>query len=84
MVLVEKCWRRSRLGTRKPRAREILLLLDRVVEVTGYARKYAIRLLSHLPENAQTIRRPRQPSSGPQVQRALFLNKPVKLKRETL
>jgi hypothetical protein len=33
-----------------------MLLLDRVVEVTGYARKYAIQLLNHVPERASTSR----------------------------
>jgi hypothetical protein len=73
MVLGEKCWRRSRLGTRKPRAREILLLLDRVVEVTGYARKYAIQLLNSVPQSATRILRPRQSIYGSAVQEALFL-----------
>lgn len=50
-----------------------MLLLDRVVEVTGYARKYAIHLLNHLPESATQILRPRRPIYGPAVQEALFL-----------
>ncbi|HEU5380783.1 MAG TPA: hypothetical protein VFV38_35615 [Ktedonobacteraceae bacterium] len=50
-----------------------MLLLDRVVEVTGYASKYAIRLLNHLPESATRIQRPRQPIYGSVVQDALFL-----------
>src|SRR5258708_39547907 len=50
-----------------------MLLLDRVVEVTGYARKYAIRLLNHLPESATQILRPRLPIYGSADQEALFL-----------
>jgi hypothetical protein len=50
-----------------------MLLLDRVVEVTGYARKYAICLLNHLPESATQILRPRLPIYGSAVQEALFL-----------
>jgi hypothetical protein len=50
-----------------------MLLLDQVVEVTGYARKYAIRLLNHGPERTTQILRPRQPIYGSAVQEALFL-----------
>jgi hypothetical protein len=50
-----------------------MLLLDRVVEVTGYARKYAIQLLNHVPERASRILRPRLPIYGSAVQEALFL-----------
>jgi hypothetical protein len=50
-----------------------MLLLDRVVEVTGYARKYAIQLLNHVPESATRIVRPRLPIYGSAVQEALFL-----------
>jgi hypothetical protein len=50
-----------------------MLLLDRVVEVTGYARKYAIHLLNHVPENTALILRPRVPIYGSAVQEALFL-----------
>jgi hypothetical protein len=50
-----------------------MLLLDRVVEVTGYARKYAIHLLNHVPESATRIVRPRLPIYGSAVQEALFL-----------
>lgn len=49
------------------------LLLDEVVEKTGYTRKSAIRLLNDPPENAQTIRCSRLPSYGVGVQRALVL-----------
>ena len=49
------------------------LLLDQVVELTGYERKYAIRLLNHDPKGAAHILRPRQPIYGSVVQEALFL-----------
>jgi hypothetical protein len=49
------------------------LILNEVVQRTGYARKSAVRLLNHPPENAKVIRRPRFPIYGPEVQRALFL-----------
>jgi hypothetical protein len=51
-----------------------MLLLDRVVEGTGYARKYAIRLLNHVPASATRILRPRQPIYGSAVQEALCLD----------
>jgi hypothetical protein len=47
------------------------LLLDTVVAVTGYARKYAIGLLGQASEGKRTIRRPRVPRYGPEVQQAL-------------
>jgi hypothetical protein len=47
------------------------LLLDMVVAVTGYARKYAIGLLSQASEGKRTIRRQRVPRYGPEVQQAL-------------
>jgi hypothetical protein len=48
------------------------VILDEFVAVTGYARKYAIRLLTRppLPAPAQ-IRRPRSPTYGAAVQAAL-------------
>ncbi len=49
------------------------LLLDQIVELTGYERKYAIRLLNHDPKGAARILRPRQPIYGSMVQEALFL-----------
>jgi hypothetical protein len=49
------------------------LLLDQVVELTGNERKYAIRLLNHVPAGAAYILRPRLPIYGPAVQEALFL-----------
>ena len=41
-----------------------MLLLDQVVELTGYARTYAIRLLNPIPESTARILRPRLPISG--------------------
>jgi len=49
------------------------LLLDQVVEMTGYARKSAIRLLNHPLSDTDTIQRSRLPLYGPEVQQALFL-----------
>jgi hypothetical protein len=49
------------------------LLLDQIVELTGYERKYAIRLLNHDPKGAARILHPRQPIYGSAVQEALFL-----------
>jgi len=46
-------------------------LLDTLVAVTGYARKYAIRLLNKAPEGKRTIQRRRSPHYGSQVQHAL-------------
>jgi hypothetical protein len=60
-------WHQEATGAQK------MLLPDRLVEVTGYARKYAIRLLNCLPESATHILRPRQPIYGSIVQDALFL-----------
>ena len=48
-------------------------MLDQIVELTGYERKYAIRLLNHDPKGAARILRPRQPIYGSVVQEALFL-----------
>jgi hypothetical protein len=39
----------------------------------GYARKYAIQLLNHTTEVKHTLRHPRAPHYGPEVQQALFL-----------
>lgn len=48
------------------------VILDEFVAVTGYARKYAIRLLTRPPLSAPpAIRRPRAPRYGPAVQAAL-------------
>jgi hypothetical protein len=49
------------------------LLLDAFADVTGYARKSAIRLLNHPPEGPHHIRRPRPPQYGPEIQQALFV-----------
>lgn len=49
------------------------VILDEFVAATGYARKYAIRLLKHPVEPKLTIQRPRQPHYGPEVQEALRL-----------
>jgi hypothetical protein len=48
------------------------LLLDTVVAVTGYARKYAIQLLNQAPEGKRTIRRRRSSRYGSGVQQALL------------
>lgn len=48
-------------------------LLDGFVELTGYDRKYAIRLLNRPPADKVAILRPRLPRYGPEVQQALFL-----------
>src|SRR5258706_13312206 len=49
------------------------VILDEFVAATGYARKYAIRLLSHPADQKLTIARPRPPHYGPEVQHALHL-----------
>ncbi len=49
------------------------VILDEFVAATGYARKYAIRLLSHPVVPKLTIERPRSPHYGPEVQQALHL-----------
>ncbi len=49
------------------------VLLDLVVAVTGYARKYAITLLTHPSKATPALRRPRQPAYGHGVQHALWL-----------
>jgi hypothetical protein len=48
-----------------------MMMLDSLVETTGYARKYAIGLLNQETQVSPTIRRPRQPRYGSEVQRAL-------------
>ncbi len=47
------------------------LILDEFVAATGYARKYAIRLLTQPVPPPAPIKRPRQRRYGPQVQDAL-------------
>lgn len=49
------------------------VMLDEFAAATGYARKYAIRLLNHSADQKLTITRPRLPSYGPEVQQALHL-----------
>ncbi len=49
------------------------IILDEFIAATGYARKYAIRLLRHPVETKLTIQRPRPPHYGPEVQQALHL-----------
>lgn len=49
------------------------VILDEFVAATGYARKYAIRLLSQPVAPKLTIERPRPPHYGPEVQQALHL-----------
>jgi hypothetical protein len=49
------------------------LLLNAFVEMTGYARKSAIRLLNHPPTGPHIIQRPHLPVYGLEVQQALFL-----------
>lgn len=50
------------------------VILDEFVAATGYARKYAIRLLNY-PEapTKLAIERPRSPHYGPEIQQALHL-----------
>jgi hypothetical protein len=48
-------------------------LLDAFVAATGYHPTYARWLLNHADEVQQTLRRPRLPQYGPDVQQALFL-----------
>src|SRR5258706_4100436 len=47
-----------------------IMMLDSLVEMTGYARKYAIGLLNQETQGPLTIRRPRQPRYGSEVQQA--------------
>jgi site-specific recombinase XerD len=68
--------RRAVIEQMAPRYREAslaqkVLLLNTVVARTGYARKYAIRLLNEVPEGPHTIRRRRSPHYGSEVQQAL-------------
>lgn len=49
------------------------VILDEFIAATGYARKYAIRLLAHpVPPAAPRIQRPRPRAYGPEVQEALL------------
>ena len=58
---------------REPSATQKGVILDEFVAVTGYARKYALRILNRPVAAKLTIQRPRQPHYGPQVQQALHL-----------
>jgi len=49
------------------------VILDEFVAATGYARKYAIRLLNHPVDLKLAIERPRRPRYGLEVQQALQL-----------
>ncbi len=49
------------------------VILDEFVAATGYARKYAIRLLNHPVDLKLIIERPRAPHYGSEVQQALHL-----------
>jgi hypothetical protein len=49
------------------------LLLDTVVATTGYARKYAIRLLNQVPQGKHSIQRRRLPRYGQDMQQALVI-----------
>jgi hypothetical protein len=55
-----------------PSARKTVIL-DEFVAATGYARKYAIRLLSHPVSSSVTLQRRRAPRYGPDVQQALHV-----------
>jgi hypothetical protein len=50
-----------------------IVILDEFVAATGYARKYAIRLLNQPAAPKLKIERPRAPHYGPEVQQALHL-----------
>jgi len=68
--------RRTLVTQLAPRYREAslaqkTLLLDTLVELTGYARKYAIELLNQVPQSAVTLPRTRLPFYGPEIQQAL-------------
>lgn len=52
--------------------KEKTIMLNEFVAVTGYARKYAVRLLGQpVAPVVQPLRRPRKPHYGPEVQAAL-------------
>jgi hypothetical protein len=50
-----------------------IVILDEFVAATGYARKYALRLLNQPVAPKLKIERPRPPQYGPEVQQALHL-----------
>jgi hypothetical protein len=51
------------------------VILDEFVAATGYARKYAIRLLNHPVDLKLTIERSRPPHYGPEVQQGYCLSR---------
>src|SRR5437764_87055 len=65
----------SQIAPRYREASSVLkeFILDEFVAATGYARKYAIRLLNHPVDLKLIIERPRAPHYGPEVQHALHL-----------
>jgi hypothetical protein len=65
----------SQIAPRYREASSVLkeVILDEFVAATGYARKYAIRLLNHPVNLKLTIERPRPPRYGAEVQQALHL-----------
>lgn len=70
--------RRELIAQMAPRYREASLarkrtMLDSLVEMTGYARKYAIGLLNRETPGPPIIRRPRQSRYGSEIQQALFV-----------
>jgi hypothetical protein len=55
-------------------SKEKTIILDEFVAATGYARKYAIRLLDQpMPVVVKQIKRPREPRYGSEVQAALAI-----------
>lgn len=54
-------------------SKEKTIMLDEFVAATGYARKYAIRLLGHPTLVVKAIQRPRASRYGPEVQAALIV-----------
>jgi len=65
--LVAELRPRYTLGNRTAKRR----ILDELVAVTGYHRKYAIQLLNHPPKGRTSQRRARQPKYGGRVRAAL-------------
>jgi hypothetical protein len=68
-TLIEQMAPRYRAASRAQKIR----MLDAVVAVTGYARKYAIQLFNQAVEPKPRMQRPRLPHYGPEVQHALIL-----------
>jgi hypothetical protein len=67
--LIEQMAPRYREAARVQKSR----MLDAVVAVTGYARKYAIQLFNQAEKPKPRMERPRHPHSGPEVKQALIL-----------